>query len=135
MSDKMVDKIKMSDKICKYFNTGYGNFTKTHEGCRIKHPTEVCKLTICKENICMKRHPKECRYRSKCKQGNGCFYKHYSQLKTNNVVEDKAVQLEKVTEQLNIYREIVLKIRKEVFELEKQNKDKILLIEDLLFKI
>ena len=72
----------------------------------------------------MKRHPKECRYRSQCKQGNVCFYKHYSQLKTNNVVEDKAVQLEKVTKQLKIFEEIVLNIRKKVFELEKQNKEK-----------
>ena len=50
----------------------------------------------------MKRHPKECRYRSKCKHGNWCFYKHYNQLKTNSVVEDKAAQLERVTEQLKL---------------------------------
>ena len=51
------------------------------------------------------------------------------------VVEDKAAQLERVTEQLKISEEIVLKIRKEVFELEKQNKEKMILIEDLSFKI
>ena len=51
------------------------------------------------------------------------------------VVEDKAAQLERVTEQLKISEEIVSKIRKEVFELEKQNKEKMILIEDLSFKI
>ena len=51
------------------------------------------------------------------------------------VVEDKAAQLKRVTEQLKISEEIVSKIRKEVFELEKQNKEKMILIEDLSFKI
>ena len=47
----MRDKIKMSYKICKYFNSGYFKFTKTHEGCRFKHPTEVCKLIFAKKTF------------------------------------------------------------------------------------
>ena len=50
------------------------------------------------------------------------------------VVEDKYAQLGRVTEQLKISEEIVSKIRIEVFELEKQNKEKMILIEDLSFK-
>ena len=40
-----------------------------------------------------------------------------------------------MTIQLKIAEEIVLKIRKEVFELEKQKKEKFIVIEDLSFKI
>ena len=51
------------------------------------------------------------------------------------VVEDKDAQLERVTEQLKISEENFSKIRIEVFELEKQNKEKMILIKDLSFKI
>ena len=44
----------MSEKICKYLNTGYCKFTKTQEGCSVKHTIEVCQLTFCKECFCIK---------------------------------------------------------------------------------
>ena len=63
----------MSDKIYKYFNAGYCKFTKIQEGLSVKHPTEVCQLTFCKEKHSIKKYPNECRCRSKCNHGNECF--------------------------------------------------------------
>ena len=59
------------------------------------------------------------------------FYQQYGQLKTNYIVEDEAAQLDRVTEQFKVFEEKVSKIRFEVFELKKQNKEKMLVFEDL----
>ena len=53
----------------------------------------------------------------------------------NNISKDQAKQLKQVTEQLINSEQIVSRIRLEVFELEKQNIEKMTLIEDLTFKI
>ena len=59
------------------------------------------------------------------------FYQQYGQLKTNYIVEDEAAQLDRVTEQFKVFEEKISKIRFEVFELKKQNKEKMLVFEDL----
>ena len=65
-----------------------------------KHHTEVYKNTFCKEKYCIKRHPKECRYRQKCRNGDKCCYRHFdgkisSQQRPNHGVTDKVIELER----------------------------------------
>ena len=77
ISDKIMDKVKLSDKIWNYFNTGYCKFEKAQEGCRFKQPTEEGKKPICKDN-----------FFQKCRNGDKCFYKHNSKFKTNPISKD-----------------------------------------------
>ena len=53
----------------------------------------------------------------------------------NNISKYQAKQVKRVTEQLINSEQIVSRIRLEVFKLERQNIEKMTLIEDLTFKI
>ena len=79
-----------SDILCKFNNMGY---CKYQDKCSFKHPTDICVEVKCKEQKCIKRHPKKCRFfflRGFCKFKNDCKFSH----KAFGSVEIKAVQTE-----------------------------------------
>ena len=63
MANKMSQK-KMSDKLCKFQNSGY---CKYKENCKFKHVTEICE-NKCDRKTCMKRHQKLCKFESRCRR-------------------------------------------------------------------
>ena len=67
-----MDTTKMTSKTCKFYNTG---FCKYSNACRFRHAKENC-LGECDKRICEKRHPKLCKFGSRCKRGQTCCYNH-----------------------------------------------------------
>ena len=61
---------------CTYFNSGYCKFTRKENGCRNLHPAESCQIPKCRDKGCPLRHPKTCRYGTKCKRIDVCQFKH-----------------------------------------------------------
>ena len=109
---------------------------------------------------CLKRHRKQCKYGDFCRRYNidqSCEFKHFhdnkevdnlpadaeefydaiDQMEYGNVknmtINDK--QSKRVKEDLRKSEKTVSLLRLDVLELQKQNKEKMLLIEDLLFKV
>ena len=54
--------------VCKFFNKGYCKFTSKFE-----HPENKCTEESCRNKICRKRHPKQCRYKEKCRRQTSCL--------------------------------------------------------------
>ena len=63
---------KMSEIRCKFHNTGY---CKYEVRCKFAHPKDTCDAT-CNGVECPKRHPRPCKFGSKCKRKEICSYKH-----------------------------------------------------------
>ena len=63
----------MSDKLCRYQNSGY---CKYKENCTFKHVTEECNENKCSRKTCQKRHIKWCRYGVECRRLLTCEFKH-----------------------------------------------------------
>ena len=84
---------KMSDKKCKYYNSGCCKFK---EHCKYAHPKVACTVDNCRDNKCPKRHPKNCRYKDLCRRRATCLYKHGSV--TNDIsmgkVQNKALLID-----------------------------------------
>ena len=69
------DKVTKGTK-CRYFNSGY---CKYKNNCKFAHPSDICKATKSKKDVCQKRHPKLCKWcsgASGCSRGNSCEYSH-----------------------------------------------------------
>ena len=60
-------------KLCKFFNIGLRKFK---QDCRFF----TQKKYVLWENVflktCIKRHPRKCRYRERCRMGPNCMYNH-----------------------------------------------------------
>ena len=130
----------MSSRKCFFFKFGYCKYKD--KGCKKFHPTERCVLPTCTNRDCPKRHQKLGQYKESCKfqKDLSCEYLHKAMVhcdneNENNISKYQAKQVKRVTEQLINSEQIVSRIRLEVFELEKQNIEKMTLIEDLTFKI
>ena len=123
--DKMLEKV-----VCPFYSVGQCKFK---DQCLREHHKEDCKDSLCRRKGCPKRHRRPCRYGNICKIYNkdkSCEFRHYFiDLDKNNKT------YESVTNQLKDSKELVLKLRLEILELEKLNKEKVLLIDDLSFKI
>ena len=69
---------KVQNKVCKHWNSG---FCKQGH-CKYLHSNEDCQIHLqgkeCRDNKCMKRHRKTCRYWSKegCERNNQCDFLH-----------------------------------------------------------
>ena len=66
----------MEATICKYFQTG---FCKFGDQCQKRHVKETCESMTCLHSLCIKRHPKVCKFfttQQKCKFSDTCAYKH-----------------------------------------------------------
>ena len=59
---------------CVFYDYG---FCKYREKCRNQHIKTICEVINCDQK-CMNRHPRECRYRKRCKflEKNNCEYSH-----------------------------------------------------------
>ena len=129
-----------SSRKCFFFNIGYCKYKD--KGCKNLHPAVRRVLPTCTNRDCPKRHQKLCQYKESCKfqKDLSCEYLHKAMVhcdneNDNNISKDQAKQLKQVTEQLINSEQIVSRIRLEVFKLERQNIEKMTLIEDLTFKI
>lgn len=61
---------------CYYDDIGY---CKHGRECKNKHYENICDISFCENNNCLKRHPRECRYfleNSYCKFGSYCKFRH-----------------------------------------------------------
>ena len=111
ISDKMTGG-KMAAKkqvVCTFFNTGYCRYKGD---CKYNHPKENCQKSYCKNKMCTKRHPKECRYGHKCRRRSFCLYKHNDS--SNSESHD-----------IDVEETEVKKLKAEVEALKKENKEKI----------
>ena len=93
----------MADKKCKYYNTGYCKF---RDQCKFNHPSDICQENECKNKKCSNRHPRNWRYKMKCKRQTTCAYKH-----NKNVPYSDSKQL------LNQYEKYIERLKAENVEL------------------
>ena len=129
---------EISSRKCFFFNNGYCKYKD--KGCKILQPTERHVLPTCTNRDCPKRHQKLCRYKESCKfqKDLSCEYIHKAMVhcdNENNISTVQAKQLKQVTEKLINSEQIVSRIRLEVLKLERQNIEKMTLIENLMFKM
>ena len=68
-------------KQCRYDNKGY---CCQSESCNFFHPKSICNLYLqtgtCWRQNCRQRHPRVCRYDSRCFRGKSCRYLHLTNL-------------------------------------------------------
>ena len=95
--------------VCTFFNTGYCRYKGD---CKYNHPKENCQKSYCKNKMCTKRHPKECRYGHKCRRRSFCLYKHNDS--SNSESHD-----------IDVEETEVKKLKAEVEALKKENKEKL----------
>ena len=92
------------------------------------HFTEDCEISSCKRKGCLKRHRRQCRFGGSCRRNNkdkSCEFSH----------SGPDSNIERITNQLRESEELVLKLKQEIIQLQKTNKEKLVLIDDLSFKI
>ena len=73
--------------VCKYFQSG---FCKFQEHCRKQHVKELCETDKCTSKVCIKRHPKVCKYfktQNACKFNELCAYQHTITTETSTMEE------------------------------------------------
>ena len=118
----------MTEKlVCKFYNTGYCKFT---ENCKFDHPKNKCTESPCKNKLCRKRHPKQCRYKDKCRRQISCAFNHDEQINVHNVTDSDLKHLkeeiEKLKKQNNELEDKIKmldldELRQELQDLKKQN--------------
>ena len=77
----------MEPVVCKYFQSG---FCKFQEYCRKQHVKELCETDKCTSKVCIKRHPKVCKYfktHNACKFNDLCAYQHIITTETSPMEE------------------------------------------------
>ena len=75
----VTDKVKMSERICKFYNKG---ICHNKENCKYQHPTGICRMSVCTFKQCNKRHPEVCKFFMNygfCKYNNNCLFRHNEQ--------------------------------------------------------
>ena len=106
---------------CPYYFVG---FYKFRAKCFRVHLTEDCKNTSCKRKGCPKKHRKQCQFGGNCQRNN----KDKSCELSHNGLESN---IERITNQLWESEDLVLKLKQEIIQLQKTNKEKSILINDL----
>ena len=71
--NKMEDNIQKRKSKCRYYNYGYCRY---EDQCIYVHYRTTCQKRQCKNLKCENRHPKECRYKERCRRKNTCMYTH-----------------------------------------------------------
>ena len=79
-ANKKIDEAEeLNRKRCRYDNLG---FCRQAEGCPFLHANEICDIYLetgsCWRKVCHKRHPRVCRYGSRCYRGKSCRYLHFN---------------------------------------------------------
>ena len=72
---------------CKYQNFGY---CKYQNNCKYLHNNKIYLTTQCKEKSCLKKQPKVCRYKEKCRRGPNCLYRHDKTFESKEMSELKS---------------------------------------------
>ena len=78
--------------VCQYFQSG---FCKFQDFCRKQHIKDLCETNKCTSKVCVKRHPKECKYfktQNGCKFNELCAYQHNITTDTSTI-EDLVIQI------------------------------------------
>ena len=87
-------------KRCKYYLFGHCNMKKL---CPFSHQIETCEEgRRCKNSVCVKRHPKDCQYYTKCKFS-GCNHLHPGKISKKNNRETVLFSLD-INEEGNVDR-------------------------------
>ena len=76
---------------CKYHNYG---FCRYRNSCTFFHATGLCFKKSCRDRNCQYRHPKDCRYKEKCRRGIFCLYKHENKKTEHNITRVKYQEVE-----------------------------------------
>ena len=97
--------------VCTFYNSGYCRYKGD---CKYNHPKENCQESYCKNKMCTKRHPKECRYGHKCRRRSFCLYKHDNSSTPSSNSKSPVVEETEVK-----------KLKVEVEELKVENKEKL----------
>ena len=107
---------------CSYNDTGYCKFK---EECRKLHSSSICQNDNC-DKSCPERHPKECKFREKCKfHGKGlCAFSHETVDNEKNNFEKRMKDLENVfalhkaesEERIKSVSEVIKNVKKEYSE-------------------
>ena len=66
----------MSTRYCKLFDSGY---CPQQEDCQFFHAQGICESLSrgeCDKILCMKRHPKMCKFGDRCNIGGACVFRH-----------------------------------------------------------
>ena len=112
-------------KVFSFCCVGYCKF---RDQCFRVHFTKDCENSSCKIKGCLKRHRRQCQFGGSCQRNNknkSCEFIH----------SGPDSNIERKTNQLRGLEELVLKLKQEIIQLQKTNKEKLVLIDDLSFKI
>ena len=111
---KMLDKV-----VCPFYSVGYSKFKVQ---CHKEYPQEDCSNSLCQRKGCFKRHRKQCRYGGSCKlyiKDKSCEFLH-----SQNKLSTHDNKHKNVTGQIRESEECIIKLKQEVLELQKINKEK-----------
>ena len=118
ISDKMTGGKMTAEKkqvVCTFYNSGYCRYKGD---CKYNHPKENCQISYCKNKMCTKRHPKECRFGNKCRRKSLCLYKHdHSSTPSSTPSNSESPVIEVEETEVN-------KLKAEVEALKMENKEK-----------
>ena len=99
---------------CKFYQFGHCRYG---EHCRNRHVIELCKDENCHISICLKRHPKECRFfhvYRRCKFGDYCNYLHLEDATDSHACNDHLVKgfIEQVEALESENKKLIIKVDK-----------------------
>ena len=111
-----------------YHNSGYCKLSRSKNGCKKYHSTEICQINSCTSNTCPQRHPKICKYGVNCMFQTKCSYRHNDKttynLQNNNIIKDiESLKAEIALLQEENDKKINILVKVHLRELEKLNKE------------
>ena len=117
----------IKSNICNHHKYGFCKFS---DRCRKKHIDEICLENNCEIKMCLKRHPRPCKFfdlYQKCKFGTFCAFKHCESIQAKELknlkskVEDlevdnleKSKEISFLIERLELVEQIIAE-REEIF--------------------
>ena len=104
-----------NENVCKFFKYG---FCKFKSNCRKKHVLEVCDDKECNKSLCIKRHPRPCKYFDNngfCKLGSICAYAHNNHKK--NEIQKLELKIDELIQLVKKKEEVIEQLVHDVKEL------------------
>ena len=105
----------MSENVCKFNKNGYCKFKET---CRKRHINDICRVTSCVKDLCVNRHPKECKYfitYNYCKFGEYCAFEHKKRME-NNSIENALQEIEILKNEIVALKQSIIEINEKMQE-------------------
>ena len=88
-----------TQNICNFNKFG---FCKFRDRCRKQHVNDKCENSSCDISVCMRRHPRRCKYYSeykRCKYGEWCRFEHVENV-SNVEIDDLKKENESILTKL-----------------------------------